>query len=170
MNPLAPTIKGLIKLHKLGQPIRPVVNWRSAPAYKLAKLFTHKASHLTPLPNAFNIENSNDLIHKLNDTPILPQFTLASLDISNLYMNISVAETQTILANILKQNLIDTQNWRELLGWSDTIPNNYFTFNSNIMIQKEGLAMGAPSSSFIAKIFLQHIEHLHIARLSMKHN
>ena len=30
MNPTAPTIKGLIKLHKQDQPIRPVVNWRNA--------------------------------------------------------------------------------------------------------------------------------------------
>ena len=37
------------------------------------------------------------------------------------------------------------------------------------MIQKEGLAMGAPSSSFIVEMFLQHIEHLHMTRLSMKH-
>jgi len=29
--------------------------------------------------------------------------------------------------------------------------------------------MGAPSSGFTAEIFLQHIEHLHMARLSMKH-
>jgi len=38
------------------------------------------------------------------------------------------------------------------------------------MIQKEGLAMDTPSSGFIAEIFLQHIEHLHIAQMSMKHN
>jgi len=48
MNPSAPTIKGLIKLHKPVQPICPVVYWHSVPAYKLAKLFTQKAGHLTP--------------------------------------------------------------------------------------------------------------------------
>jgi len=166
MNPSAPTIKGLIKLHKPDQPIRPVVNWRSTPTYKLAKLLTQKAGHLTLLPNAFNTENSKDLIHKLKDAPILPHFTPASLDISNLYMNIPVAETQTVPADILKQNLTDTQTQRELLGWYDTITKqNCFTFNGNTMIQKEGLAMGAPSS-FIAKIFLQHID---MAHLSMKH-
>jgi len=38
-----------------------------------------------------------------------------------------------------------------------------------ILIQREGLSMGAPSSGLIAEIFLQHIEHQHIARLSMRH-
>ena len=34
LNPSAPTIKGLIKIHKPSQPIRHIVNWRNAPAYK----------------------------------------------------------------------------------------------------------------------------------------
>jgi hypothetical protein len=37
------------------------------------------------------------------------------------------------------------------------------------MIQKEGFAMGAPSSGLIAEIFLQHTEHLNMACLSKKH-
>jgi hypothetical protein len=32
LNPSAPTIKGLIKIHKTDQPIRLIVNWRQAPA------------------------------------------------------------------------------------------------------------------------------------------
>jgi hypothetical protein len=47
----APYIKGLIKLHKSGQPIRPVVNWCSAPAYKLSQLFTQKINNIAPLLN-----------------------------------------------------------------------------------------------------------------------
>ena len=51
MNPSAPSIKGLIKIHKPDQPIRPVVNWRNAPAYKLSKLFSEKIYKLAPIPN-----------------------------------------------------------------------------------------------------------------------
>ena len=72
MNPSASSLKGLIKLHKPEQPIRPVVNWQKAPAYKLARLFTQKIRLLAPLPNRYNLENSMDLIKKLNDTPRLP--------------------------------------------------------------------------------------------------
>ena len=43
MNPLAPSIKGLIKIHKPDQPIHPVVNWHNTPACKLSKLFTKKS-------------------------------------------------------------------------------------------------------------------------------
>jgi hypothetical protein len=93
MNPSAPSIKGLIKIYKPNLPIRPVVNWRNAPAYRLAKLFTQKTRQLDPLPNTHNIENTRELIGKLKNTPILPHFTLASLDITNLYTNIPVNET-----------------------------------------------------------------------------
>jgi hypothetical protein len=32
LNPTAPTLRGLIKVHKEGAPIRPLVNWKNAPA------------------------------------------------------------------------------------------------------------------------------------------
>jgi len=47
-----------------------------------------------------------NLIKKLNDTPTLPQLTLASLDIKNLYTNIPVNETQGIITNTLEKNLL----------------------------------------------------------------
>jgi hypothetical protein len=38
-----------------------------------------------------------------------------------------------------------------------------------IMIQKDGLAMGAPTSGLIAELFLQNLENIHPAHLSEKH-
>jgi len=60
MNPSAPSIKGLIKLHKPEHPIRPVVKWRGAPAYKLARLFTQKIRLLTPQRNKYNLDNTKE--------------------------------------------------------------------------------------------------------------
>jgi hypothetical protein len=60
------------------------VNWRGAPAYKLAQLFTQKIKLMARLPNTHNLENTTDLLKKLEKTPLLPHFNLASLDISNL--------------------------------------------------------------------------------------
>jgi hypothetical protein len=169
MNPSAPSIKGLIKIHKPDQPIRPVVNWQRAPAYKLARLFTQKIRQLAPLPEVYNVDNTVDLISKLKDTPILPQFALASLDITNLYTNIPVTETRDI-SNTLKQDLLDPQTQHELMDWYDVITRQtYFTNNEKILVQKEGLAMGAPSSGLIAVFFLQHLEHHHLPHLSTKH-
>jgi hypothetical protein len=172
MNPSAPSIKGLIKIHKQDQPIRPVVNWRNAPAYQLSRLFTKKINHLAPLPQAFNIINTQDLLRNLNDTPMLPHYTLASLDITNLYSNIPITETKSVLANILKHELLEPQIQTEILSWYDVITKqNYFSHNNNnIIIQRDGLAMGTPSSGLFAKLFLQHLEHLHLTHLTHKHH
>ena len=170
MNPTAPTIKGLIKLHKPEQPIRPVVNWRGAPAYKLARLFTKKIRHLASLPNTYNLENTTDLNTKLQNTSILPQFTLASLDITNLYTNIPITETREIIAKAFGENIPNPQTRDELISWYDTITKqNYFANNKKIMIQKEGLAMGAPTSGLIAEFLLQNLENTHLAHLIEKH-
>jgi hypothetical protein len=170
MNPPATSIKGLIKPHKLDQPIQPVVNWRNAPAYKLSKLFTNKINYIMPLPNAFNVNNMTDLIQNLKDTPLLPHFTFASLDITNLYSNTPVTKTKTILTNMLKQKLVDTQIQQDILMRYDIIiGQNYFANNKDTVNQYDGLAMGTQSSGLIAEMFLQNIEHLHLTYLTHKH-
>jgi len=94
----------------------------------------------------------------------------SSLDIKNLYPNIPVKETKTILENMLTQNIVDPQTQQELLQWYDVITKqNYFINNNDIIIQHDGLAMGAPSSGLIAEIFLQHKEHLHLAHPAHRH-
>jgi len=154
MNPTAPTIKGLIKMHKPEHPIGLVVNWRGAPAYKFARLFTQKIKQLAPLPNRHNSDNTRDVIKKLNDIPALPHFTLASLDITNIYTNIPATETRNIISNTLKENLLDPQTQQELLNWYDVITQQYyFTINDEILVQRNGLALGAPKSGLISEFF-----------------
>jgi hypothetical protein len=36
MNPETPQIYGAIKLHEHNKPIRPIINWKNCPGYKLA--------------------------------------------------------------------------------------------------------------------------------------
>jgi hypothetical protein len=50
------------------------------------------------------------------------------------------------------------------------IEQNYFQFNNKYYKQKEGLAMGAPTSAILSEIYLQYIEHSHIHHTLQKHN
>jgi hypothetical protein len=111
----------------------------------MACLFTQKIELLAPLPNTYTLENTRDLIKRLENSPILPQFALASLDIENLYTNILVNETRDIIANTLEKNQTEPRTRQELLNWYDTITKqNYFSYNGKIIIQQDGLAMGTP--------------------------
>jgi len=42
LKPIPPTIRGLVKIHMEDCPIKPTVNWKNAPAYKLAKMLSKK--------------------------------------------------------------------------------------------------------------------------------
>ena len=72
MNPSAPSIKQLIKLHKT-RPNNPTCSeLDKCPRVQIFQTIQEKIHRLTSLPNAFNIKNTQDLIQNLNDTPILP--------------------------------------------------------------------------------------------------
>ena len=80
-----------------------------------------------------------------------------------------MAETWKITARNLEDNQIDPQTRQELLKWYDTITQqNYFTNNGEILIHKDGLAMGAPTSGLKAEFFLQNIEQIHLTTLADK--
>jgi hypothetical protein len=116
-------------------PIRPVVSWRNDLAYKLSRLFTHRINSIAPLPNTFNVKNTTELLQKLQDTLLAPHFTLASLDITNLYSNIPVLETKSILKNTLEYHQTDPQTQKEPIMWYDVITRqNYFIHNRDIVI------------------------------------
>jgi len=124
-------------------------------------------SQLASLSHSFNIKKSQDLLKNFVDTPVLPHYNLASLDITNLYSNIPVKETKTIFAKILTHNLTAPQTQQELLRWFDIITQqNYFALKNQIVVQHYGLAMGDPSSGLIAEMFLQHTEHSHLTNLT----
>jgi hypothetical protein len=133
-------------------------------------IYSHKKINpLTPLPYSFNIKNTTELIQNLKETPILLYFTFASLDITNMYSNIPVTETKQLLADIREHNLIDTQINQELLNWYYVITKqNYLINNNGIIIPKDSRAMGAPSSSIIAEMFVQRTENSHLAHLTQK--
>jgi len=100
----------------------------------------------------------------------MPCHSLTSLNINNIYSNIPIVETKKILTDILKPELVNPQAKHEIFKWYDIITRqNYFTHNNDIISQYDRIAMGAPSSSLIAEIFLQHTEQKHLPHIKHKH-
>ena len=56
LNPTLPTIRGLVKIHKETAPIRPVINQKNTPVYKVAKMLAKKLKTYIPLLYAFNVK------------------------------------------------------------------------------------------------------------------
>jgi hypothetical protein len=77
-----PVLKAQLKLHKTGIPIRPVINNRTAPAYKLAKHLAKILNQYITLNNHYNITNSVNLANDLTKLGINENHRLITFDIN----------------------------------------------------------------------------------------
>jgi hypothetical protein len=62
-----PFLKAQLKLHKTDIPIHPVINNRTAPAYKLTKHLAKTLNQNIMLNNHYNVTNSTDLAKRSNE-------------------------------------------------------------------------------------------------------
>jgi len=169
LNPDAPVLRGLIKVHKEDAPIRPVVNYKSAPSYNLAKWFAKVLKEYIPLPNIYNVPNSVHLMKELADIPYAPDLRLASLDISNMFSHIPVKELLDIIEITCRNNTLEPTVIQEILQITNLITaQNYFKFQDKTFLQTDGLAMGAPTSSVLPELYIQYLENTTILDILCK--
>ena len=150
-NTTPPTLNALLKLHKPNIPIRPVVNNRSAPSYKIAKKLNTILNHNLHLDNQYTATNSNTLANVVTKLKITPNHRLLTLDIKDLYVNIPISESLTSP----KPNFWRIMMYNQIIMLLETILNqNYFSFQGQIYQPDKGVAMGSPTSGTMAEIFL----------------
>jgi hypothetical protein len=94
-----------VKLYKPGIPIRPIINWRNALGYKLAKYLTKLLHNCLDLPYAYNVRNSAHLMTDLKTIKLNSDTRICSFDIENMYTNIPRKEVINITNNILENNV-----------------------------------------------------------------
>jgi hypothetical protein len=95
---------------------------------------------------------------------------MCSFDITNMYTNIPLNSVINIIRDALAQDNHPHAVIREIDRINNTIlEQNYFQHNNQFFKQKEGLAMGAPSSPIFSEIFLQFLEHNVILKILSDH-
>jgi hypothetical protein len=78
INRSTSSIRDLIIFHTVDAPVRPIVEWTNAPAYKLAKiLFKKLRLKPPPLLHAFNVRNPPHLVKDLSGIPYNNKLTFA---------------------------------------------------------------------------------------------
>ena len=163
LHPGAPILRGLIKVHKEDTPIRPIVNFRNAPTYNVTKMLANVLTNYIPLPSVYNVKNSVQLMKDLDYIPCPPDLRLASLNISNMYTNTPTNELLDIIENTCKNNDLEPTIRQEILHLTRlVVTQNYFKLQDKTYLQKNGLAMGAPTSSALSEIYLQFMENTKI--------
>ena len=170
-NPKSPILRSTIKIHKINNPIRPIVNYIPAPAYKLKKYINNLLKDILILPYQHNIKNSKFLTDKIGNLKITQHCRIISLDINNMYTNIPLEETLIIIKEKLEQLHFPGIYIEQFINLTRCVLHqNYFYFDNKYYIQKDGLPMGSPLSSLISEIFLQYLESIYIDEITKEFN
>ena len=135
------------------------MNWRNAPAYKLAKFLVNILKSYASFPYAVNVKNMKQLLLDIQQIPFDGELKFSSFSITNIYTNVPNKKARELIHGIFK-NDVDQRIKKEILDICDVIiQQKYFYFSKKCYIQKDGLAMVAPMSSILSEYYIQHIKH-----------
>ena len=166
-NPTTPRFYGTPKVHKNGNPLRPIVDYTGSVTYKVAR---ELADLLKPLMGTteHHLENSKDLKKKLEGVKLSEDECMISHDVVSLFTNVPIPEAIKVIENRLKQDKalktrtnLHVEDIVDLLTF--VCSTTYFSFQGELYEQKFGTAMGSPVSPIIANLYMEHIEQTALA-------
>ena len=153
-------IYGLVKVHKEGNPVRPVVSMIGTPEYQLAKFLD---SIIKPyIPQTYMLQSTNQFLDHLNEFKFDSNHKLVSFDVSSLFTNVPLDDTIQIIANTIyseQQNpnrpIFEKRIFIKLLQLATK---GIFMHKGKFYQQHDGVSMGSPLGPTIANFFLAHME------------
>jgi hypothetical protein len=92
---------GTTKVHKTGQPVRPIVSMVNTPEYRLAKYLDNIIKPF--IPSKYSISSNTEFMQKLKDLQLQEGDYCMSFDIVSLFTNVPLAETISIVANSMEE-------------------------------------------------------------------
>ena len=151
----------LPKIHKTGNPGRPIVSSNSHPSERISQFVDH---HLKPLVHTTHsfIKDTSHFLNKLEHLGQLPENAfLVTLDVSSLYTNIPHNEGIDACRHFLNTrdryaSPISTETLCDLIRMILTM--NNFSFNDKHYLQTHGTAMGTRMAPSYANLFLAKFE------------
>lgn len=169
--PSAPILTGLPKLHKPGYPIRPLINFKTAPSYFIAKTIDKILRQKIDINNKYIVKNGYEVIFKLKNTSINNNTKMISYDITNMYSNIPINATIDIIRNKLINNNEQNNTINNIITIIRNIcDQNYFQFDNKFYKQNDGLPMGSPVSAIMSEIYIQDFEEKIVFGIENTHN
>jgi hypothetical protein len=110
-------------------------------------------------------------MEELRQIPYDENIRLASFDVKNIYTNIPTSELPNILKLLCTQHGLSTTFTHELTKLTCLLlKQNYFSFQDNIFLQIQGLAMGEPTSSIFSELFLLYMKHTTLYDILIHHH
>ena len=157
-TPRIPNFYMLPKIHKTGNPGRPIVNGIGNITEKISAYVDEEIRHLVPRIPSY-LKDTTHLINILQGKKLAPRDILVTIDVKSLYTNIPHNEGIQALNRTMEET--DIHPMKKLLICrlaNIVLTKNYFEFNNKLYRQTQGTAMGTRMAPSCANIFMKYIE------------
>nr|CAH8842106.1 unnamed protein product [Trichobilharzia regenti] len=156
---IIPRLYGLPKVHKVGLPLRPILDMSGSPYHSIAQWLADILEPVRKQLCTYSLRDTFQFIECIQDTNVSNKIML-SFDIESLFTNVPLTETVCFICRYIDDNHLDigipTTYLKELLLRCTL--NVQFTFNDTIYRQKDGIAMGSPLGPLLSDCFVASLE------------
>jgi hypothetical protein len=158
-EPRVPCFYMLPKVHKIGNPGRPIVSACGGPTDKISGFVDHYIKQWVPFIPSY-LKDTTDFLNKVRHLQIPPGSLLASVDVSALYTNIPHMEgIQAVRDCLLQHATVGTTPTAMILRLLHYVLTcNHFEFDGQHYHQVLGCAMGTKCAPNYANIFMGALE------------
>ena len=167
-NPRARRFYILPKIHKQGNPGRPIISSNGHPTERISEFVDYHLKLVQTLPSY--IKDTTHFLLQLQNLGSLPENAiLVTLDVSSLYTNIPYKEGEDTCRHFLNTRplkSIPTERICDLIRM--ILGMNNFSFNGQHFLQTHGTAMGTRMAPSYANLFMGNFEHLAIENAPLK--
>ena len=157
-----PKFYGLPKIHKTGNPLRPIISSSGSVTYVVVKVISKVLKPLVG-KSPHHIQNTGDFVSKAKRLTLQIGECLSSHDVTSLFTSVPIDPALNLIKDLLEKDekvndrtVLSVQNIMELLGFC--LNNTYFSFQNKFYEQVEGVAMGSPVSPIVANLYMEYFE------------
>ena len=157
-----PKFYGLPKIHKTGNPLRPIISSRGSITYGVAKVLSKV---LKPLlgKSPHHIQSTGDFVSKAKGLTLQLGECLSSYDVTSLFTSVPIDPALNTIRDLLENDdklkdrmVLSVQNIIKLLGFC--LHNTYFSFQNKVYGQVEGAPMASLVSPIVANLYMESFE------------
>ena len=159
---VSPKFYGLPKVHKPGNPLRPIVSSTRTTTYNTAK---ELARILKPIVGSsiHHVQNTRDFVEQIKETRLEQGECIISYDVAALFTSVPIQPVLNITKEKLANDIALHQRTSMTIDHIITLlefslRSTSFVFQGQYYQQMEGAAMGSPLSPIVANIFMESFE------------